>query len=89
MLKDGVTLEVTQNYLSVNQARERQLVSEQGVAQAEENYRVMKEKYKTGLIPNLELKDAETALLQAKLNLTQSKVDYELAMARLSKAIGE
>jgi outer membrane protein TolC len=89
MLKDGVTLEVTQSYLAVNQAKERKAVAEQGVAQAEENYRVMSEKYKTGLVPNLELKDAETALLQAKLTLTQSLVDYELAMARLSKAVGE
>jgi outer membrane protein len=89
MLKDGITLDVTQNYLAVNQAKERKAVSEQGVAQAEENYRVVSEKYRTGLVPNLELKDAETALLQAKLNLTQSLVDYELAMARLSKAIGE
>ena len=89
MLQDGVTLEVTQNYLAVNQAKERKAVSEQGVAQAEENYRVMNEKYKKGLAPNSELLDAEVALLQAKLNLTQSLVDYELSIARLSKAIGE
>ena len=89
MLQDGVTLEVTQNYLAVNQAKERKAVAEQGVAQAEENYRVMNEKYKKGLTPNSELLDAEVALLQAKLNLTQSLVDYELSMARLSKAIGE
>ena len=89
MLEDGVTLEVTQSYLAVNQAKERKAVAEQGVVQAEENHRVMSEKYKKGLIPNLDLKDAENGLLQAKLNLTQSLVDYELSMARLSKAIGE
>lgn len=89
MLQDGVTLEVTQNYLAVTQAKERKAVAEKGVAQAEENYRVMSEKYKKGLTPNSELLDAEVALLQAKLNLTQSLVDYELSMARLSKAIGE
>lgn len=87
--KDGVMLEVTQNYLSVNQAKQRKAVSEQGVKQAEENYRIMDDKYKKGLAPNSELLDAEVALLQAKLNLTQSLVDYELSMARLSKAIGE
>ncbi|MDD8016883.1 MAG: TolC family protein [Bacteroidota bacterium] len=89
MMMDGVTLEVTQNYLAVNQAKERKTVSEQGVAQAEENYRVMNDKYKKGLAPNSELLDAEVALLQAKLNLTQSLVDYELSTARLSKAVGE
>ncbi len=89
MLQDGVTLEVTQYYLSVNQSKERKAVAEQGVKQAEENFRVMSEKYKKGLTPNSELLDAEVALLSAKLNFTQSLVDYELSMARLSKAIGE
>ncbi len=89
MIKDGVMLEVTQSYLGVNQAKERKAVSEEGVKQAEENYRVMDDKYKLGMTQNSELLDAEVMLLQAKLNLTQSLVDYELSMARLSKAIGE
>jgi uncharacterized phage protein (TIGR02220 family) len=89
MMKDGVMLEVTQSYLGVNQFKERKAVSEQGVKQAEENYRITNDKYKKGLTSNSELLDAEVALLQAKLNLTQSLVDYELSMARLSKAIGE
>jgi outer membrane protein len=89
MIRDGVMLEVTQSYLGVNQAKERKAVSEMGVKQAEENYRIMNDKYKKGLTPNSELLDAEVALLQSKLNLTQSFVDYELSMARLSKSIGE
>jgi outer membrane protein len=89
MTKDGITLEVTQSYLNIQKAKERKVVSEQGVAQAEENYRTMDGKYKQGLVANSELLDAEVALLQSKLNLTQSLVDYELAIAQLSKAIGE
>jgi outer membrane protein len=89
MARDGVMLEVTQSYLGIQKAKERKAVSEQGVAQAEENYRVMSGKYKQGFVANSELLDAEVALLQAKLNLTQSLVDYELAIAQLSKAIGE
>jgi outer membrane protein len=88
-MKDGVMLEVTQNYLGVNQSKERRLVAEKGVVQAEENYRITNDKYKKGLTPNSELLDAEVALLQSKLNYAQSLVDYELSMARLSKAIGE
>lgn len=89
MLKDGVTLEVTQNYLTVQQGKERIDVARQGVRQAEENYRVTNEKYKKGLTTNSELLDAESLLLQAKLNFTQSLVEYELAGARLIKSIGE
>jgi outer membrane protein TolC len=89
MTKDGITLEVTQSYLNIQKAKERRIVSEQGVSQAEENYRMTDGIYKQGLVANSELLDAEVALLQAKLNLTQSLVDYELAIAQLSKAIGE
>jgi len=89
MVQDGVTLEVTQCYLSIEKARERKAVSEQGVAQAEENYRNITGKFKQGLAANSDLRDAEVELLQAKLNLTQSLVNYELAIAQLTKAIGE
>lgn len=88
-LKDGITLEVTQSFLALNQAKERADVAKQGVGQAEENYRVTNERYKKGLNVNSDLLDSEVALLTAKLNYTQSLVDYELAAARLTKAVGE
>jgi outer membrane protein TolC len=88
-LKDGITLEVTQSYLALNQAKERAAVAQQGVEQAEENYRVTNERYKKGLNVNSDLLDSEVALLTAKLNYTQSLVDYELAAARLTKSVGE
>jgi outer membrane protein len=87
-MKDGVTLEVTQSYLNFNQAKQEIRLSELGVEQANENYRVTAEKFKAGLTTNSELLDAEVLLLQAKLQLTQARVDYELAEARLEKAIG-
>jgi outer membrane protein len=89
MARDGVMLEVTQSYLGIQKAKERKTVSEQGVRQAEENYRIMSGKYKQGLVANSELLDAEVAMLQAKLTLTQSLVDYELDIAQLSRAIGD
>lgn len=88
-LKDGVSLEVTQVALALSQAKERAAVAKQGVEQAEENYRVTNERYKKGLNVNSDLLDAETALLQARLNYTQSLIDYELAGARLTRAVGE
>jgi outer membrane protein len=89
MMKDGVMLEVTQSYLNVQKAREREGVSERGVSQAEENYRIMKGRYAQGLVANSELLDAEVAMLQARLNQTQSLVEYELAVAQLAKATAE
>ncbi len=87
-LRDGVTLEVTQNYLNANEANERTTVAEKGVNQAEENYRITHEKFKSGLALNTDLLDAEAALLQSKWSHIQAVVDRMLAVARLKKSIG-
>ena len=89
MLKDGVTLEVTQNYLNFKQAKQKIQLAQLGVEQSNENLRVTEEKFKAGLTTNSELLDAEVAQLQAKLQLVQARVDHELAQARLEKSIGE
>ena len=89
MLKDGVTLDVTQSYFSFEQAKKKIELARLSVDQSAENLRVTREKFKADLTTNSELLDAEVALLQAKLQLVQSLVDYELAEARLEKAIGE
>jgi outer membrane protein len=87
--QDGVTLDITQAYLTLKQARERVAVAKQAVARAEENHRVTTQRYKEGLVLNSEMIDALYALTSAKTTYTQSLVDFELAQARLSKAIGE
>jgi outer membrane protein len=89
IIRDGITLEVTQNYLNIKKSEERMTVAGQNVTQAEENYRVTDDKFKNGLALNSDLLDAEVALLQAKTDYIQSMVDYELAHAQLNKAIGE
>jgi outer membrane protein TolC len=89
LLKDAVTLQVTQSYLILTQAKEKLSVSKFSVEQAEENYRVTSELFKQGLILNSELLDVEVALLQAKTNYVQTLVDYKLAKANLERATGE
>lgn len=89
IIKDNITLEVTQTYLNILQAKEKMTVAGNNVSQAEENYRVTDEKFKNGLTLNSELLDAEVALLTAKTNFVQSQVDYELAKAQLEKSSGE
>jgi outer membrane protein len=89
MLKDGITLDVTQTYLTFKQAKKKIELAQLSVDQASENLRVTREKFKAELTTNSELLDAEVTLLQAKVQLVQSRVDHELAEARLEKAIGE
>jgi len=89
MLKDGVVLEVTQAYLSFEQAKKRIRLSQLGVEQGAENLRVNQEKFSHGYSVSSDLLDAEVADLQAKLQVTQALVEYELAKAKLDKAIGK
>ncbi len=88
-LKDGITLEVTQNYLNLLKAKEKITTANQSVHQAEENYRVTDETFKNGLNLNSDLLDAEFSLMQAKTNYVQALADYEVAKASLEKSIGK
>jgi len=88
-LRDAVALEVTQNYLALQQAKEKIGVARQTIDQAEENSRITSDKFKEGLALTTDVLDADVALLQAKTNYTQSLVDYELAEGRLEKSLGE
>jgi len=88
-IKDGVTLEVTQDFLNFQQAKEKISISELAVKQADENLRIISEKFKNGLALSSDVVDADVALLSARTNNTTSKVDFELAKAKLTKAIGE
>jgi outer membrane protein TolC len=87
-IKDGITLDVTQSYFNFNQSKERISVAQKGVSQAEENYRITNDKFKSGLALNSDLLDAEAAQMQSKWNYIQALVDFNLADARLQKAIG-
>ncbi|MFA7420929.1 MAG: TolC family protein [Melioribacteraceae bacterium] len=89
MIKDGITLEVTQNYLNMKQAYKKVTLAELTVQQAEENMRVTSDKFKNGLATSADVIDAETALISAKTNLSTSTVDCELAKAKLDKSIGK
>ncbi|MFH0989373.1 MAG: TolC family protein [bacterium] len=88
-LKDNVSLEVNQSYLARAQSKEKISVATKGVRQAEENYRMTKDKFTNGTATNTDLLDAEIVLLQSKLNYTISLVDSELAQAKLARALGK
>jgi outer membrane protein TolC len=89
IIKDGVSLEVNQYYLLVNQSKRRIELSELTVKQAEENMRVTSERFKGGTALSTDAIDAEVSLLSAKINYTNSLVDFELSKALLKKALGK
>lgn len=87
-LKDAVEIEVYQNYLTFKRAYDKVNVAKLGVEQAEENYRMINEKYNTQVATSTDLIDSEVSLLQAKTNYNNALVDYEMAKVRLDKSIG-
>lgn len=87
-LRDGITLEVTQAYLSLREAQERVSASKENLAQAEENYRVTKEKFDQGMATNTDVLDASAMLTRARVEHIQALADYNLALAKLERAIG-
>ncbi len=87
-LRDGIVLEVSKSQYDLQQALEKIDLAEEAVRQAEENYRITHERFKTGLTTNSELLDAEVFLLQTKVSRTEALIELELANARLIKSLG-
>lgn len=88
IIKENIELEVYKDYLTALSEFEKVNVSKKSVEQAEENYRITKDKYNQQLATSTDLIDAEVALLNAKTNLTNALVDLELAKTKLEKSVG-
>ena len=89
LIRDGIALDVTANYLNLSQAKNKIDISKLSVEQTEENNKITSAKFKLGLVSSSDVIDAETALITAKTNYTNSIVDFELAKAKLEKSIGK
>jgi len=88
LLEDQAVLDVTQSRLALAQARDKIRVAAQAVAQAEENLRMVRDRFRQGVALNTDVLDAEVFLLQAKTSRTEAAIDLALAQARLEKALG-
>jgi outer membrane protein TolC len=89
LLKENIEVEVYNNFMALNAARNKIEVAKTGLAQADENYRGINEKYNVQYATSTDLIDAETSRLQSQTDLINSLVDYETALARLLKSVGK
>ncbi|TCJ18227.1 TolC family protein [Flaviaesturariibacter flavus] len=87
-LSEGIRLQVHQRYLAYLTARKKIDVYATAIEQAEENDRVIRNKFRNGLATTTELLDADAALLQARLNRAFAENDANLAYYRLREAAG-
>jgi outer membrane protein len=88
VLEDQAVLEVTQCRLALTQARRKIGVAAEAVEQADENLRLVRERFRQGVALNADVLDAEVFLLQAKTTKVQAAIELVLAQARLEKALG-
>jgi outer membrane protein len=87
-LVEGVTLEVKQDYLNMLQSEKNIGVAEKAIEQAEENLRMNEERYKYQVATATDVLDAVTLLAQAKTNYYGALSDFNIAKARLERAMG-
>ncbi|GMU85059.1 MAG: membrane protein [Ignavibacteriales bacterium] len=88
-MKDAVRLEIIQHHLQIKLANEKYQVAKLGLEQAKENLLLTEAKFREGMSMSSDLIDAESFLIQAKVNYTNSIIDYKLSTARLMKAAGK
>ncbi|WP_264563712.1 TolC family protein [Flavobacterium sp. N3904] len=83
LLKDNIRIQVQQAITNYDLAVKQNIVYNQAVEQATENYRIVKDKYDNGLSDTNDLLEADVEQLKSKISETIAKVDviqkyYEL-----------
>ena len=84
----GVEVEVRQRMAELESAAAAIEAAGVGVRAAMEARRVIAERFSAGVATNTDVLSAQTALLQAELDLTRARASGELAGARLERAQG-
>jgi outer membrane protein TolC len=87
-LKDQIDLEVKNAYLGLRETEKQILTADKSIEQAEENFRIVNERYKEQMVTTMDIIDAQTLLLRAKSDYTNALGDYNIGKARLDKAMG-
>ncbi len=87
-LSDQIELQVGRAYLAYSSNLEKIKVYQLAIDQAEENYRITKNKFDNSLATTTDLLEAESSQLQARLNYATAKSDAVVAYKKLQQAIG-
>ena len=88
-LESMIALEVRRAWLDIQETRCRLAVTREATERAEENLRVARRRYATGMGTSTEVLDAETLRTEAYRNHYQATYDAVLAVLRLQHATGE
>lgn len=87
-LESRIRLDVTTRRLELESALAGKAVALRGIEAAKDAVRVAKDRYREGVLSSSELLDAETRLLRAELEATQTEAQIQMALANLTRAVG-
>jgi len=87
-LNDGIRMEIHQAYQNYMETLKKIEVYRKAVEQANENYRITKNKYDNALATTTDLLDADVAQLQAGINYEFARADAEVAYNKLYETAG-
>lgn len=87
-LDDDIQTEVFQAYNNYTHQLKKLDVLQKAIEQAEENYRITKNKYDNALATATELFDADVAQLQARINMANAKADAAVAHNKIYETVG-
>jgi outer membrane protein len=88
-LKQSVRIELHQAYADIESATARIAVMESSLKNARDNLQLAQGRYEAGVGVYIEVTDAQVASVNAETNYVQALYDYQLAAARLFKAMGK
>ena len=88
-LESVIALDVRRAWLDVQETRRRLETTPEAIRQAEENLRVVHQRYRMGMATNTEVLEAETLRTQAWRNHDDAVCEAVLAVLRLRYATGE
>lgn len=88
ILMDRLHLEVNTAYYNYVLSKKKIDVYAKAVEQADENYRITKNKFDNSLVTTTELLDADVAQVQSKINFESAKADAIVAYKKLEQTAG-
>ena len=86
--RQSILIELNQAYADIESAAARIAVMELSVKKAQESLELAQGRYEAGVGPYIEVTDAQVASVNAETDHIQALYDYQLAAARLFKAMG-
>ena len=87
--REKIELQVNQSVYKVNEAGKKLIASSRNMENAEENLRRANFGFEEGVIPALNLMEAQTAWVSASSSLIDDQIEVKLTEVYLSKALGK